>query len=86
MLETGKLCVCCRQRKFLKDFGSGDICKECEVDNFDYFQKKQAKFYDLYKNNDPSISKCDCGTYFKNRGIYKKCSNCRYDFIEASRK
>lgn len=77
MLETGKHCLACGVKKYLKDISSFGICRTCETQAFESHQEGQALLCDKYQAGNPKISKCKCGEYFKNRGVFTDCLICR---------
>lgn len=79
MLETGKTCMCCDKKKYLKDINqSTNICWRCEKDNRDYDDGEQFRMSLKFDKGDPNISNCKCGRYFDNKLNRRvRCDICR---------
>jgi hypothetical protein len=86
MLETGKDCMVCDDKKFLKEFREGsDICDQCQIDLRLAETYNQVKLKSAYKTGDTKVDTCDCGRYYiserqsKNGEwfIYEECALCR---------
>lgn len=82
MLESGRLCVSCDRKKFLKDIDrSSNICWSCLKDGKDLDDGEQFQMALKFDKKDKSISSCKCGRLFKNRnGHHKECDLCRNEF------
>ena len=86
MLETGKNCVSCGDKKFLKDFDeNGLVCNQCEHENRVAKVLEQADLRGRFESGDSCVSLCECGDYFissktskkNNVRYYKECRECR---------
>ncbi len=86
MLETGKVCLSCDNRKYLKEFTANRvICNKCCEEANETERDRQRKLMVRYLEGDTKIDECHCGIYYINERkrangdweIYEECKSCR---------
>lgn len=91
MLETGRQCLGCERRRYLKDFrGDLPVCRQCEIEERIRDEDNQNALSLKLSSGDKSISLCECLRFFLNRKVgrlgsirnYSECELCRNQKIE----
>lgn len=86
MLETGRRCISCGEKKYLKDIDNkSGVCFSCLKESRESEFQKQIELHNRHHNEDPTVSVCDCGNFYinlrkKKNGKYvkfKECPKCR---------
>lgn len=79
MLESGRDCISCGQKKYLKDFPIGQhVCHECVTKERIADSNRQNSLGIKYNMGHKEVSICDCRRLYNNRnGHYKECELCR---------
>ena len=80
MLETGRECISCGEKQFLKDVHQTGVCNECTREAKDQDNINQFNMSLKYKKKDPSIGLCKCHRLYKHRDYYMECEICRSEF------
>lgn len=86
MLETGRACLACDTKKYLKNFTqTKEVCDQCVNEFWIEDAHEQVRLKNKYEKFNPKIGKCDCGRFYIKNKTFRSCNLCRNSGIKTKK-